>query len=413
MPMDRFPQELLKIIVDHVDCFDDHEGRQALKSLRLVSSTFSNLAAVPLFRTVPLWIGLQSLTNLSNIAEHPSLSKYVTKIIFSPLQIRTYDNETKRSAEILDRFEVSSNSANEIILSNLKYTQAYGNYRRMQIALATHNQDKKIVVRAFRLLSNLTRLEVDSSRTRIGAAELRSAFGVMDGSELTMRGEYTIDVLLRALKDSGIKLSALVIRHSETFVNRKSPRAFGRPPPLLLKSDLDYDRISLALPEPQRFTSAVDNLEIRGLASMLEPEEEHLKAVVIRRLIELGRTLKKLDIGELGDFGLSNMCPLREIFRFITFRHLESLSLSWFNCQEQEIVELLSHITKSIVQVDLALVKIEGQGWSSVLTSLRQRSFKSLTSFVLTFCHDEEEFLHVERYIKKQTKTNPLEQFES
>ena len=71
--MDRLPHELLKMVVDFVDEYDDFECRQALKNLRLLSRTLSKLAAVPLFRTISLWLGIDSLTHLTRIAEHDQL----------------------------------------------------------------------------------------------------------------------------------------------------------------------------------------------------------------------------------------------------------------------------------------------------------------------------------------------------
>ena len=71
--MYRLPRELLEIVVSSIGTGDDYASREDLKSLRLVTKTLTEIAAVPLFRTLPLWISLKSLQNLSDIADHPQL----------------------------------------------------------------------------------------------------------------------------------------------------------------------------------------------------------------------------------------------------------------------------------------------------------------------------------------------------
>ena len=57
MAMDRFPQELLRLIVEDVDY-------ESLESLRLVNKAFAVVGAPFLFETIPVWIGLKSLERL-------------------------------------------------------------------------------------------------------------------------------------------------------------------------------------------------------------------------------------------------------------------------------------------------------------------------------------------------------------
>lgn len=71
--MDRLPLEIIKMVVEYIDTEDDWAVREDLKSLRLVTRQLSDLVTPSLFRTIPLWISLQSLQNLSDIAEHPYL----------------------------------------------------------------------------------------------------------------------------------------------------------------------------------------------------------------------------------------------------------------------------------------------------------------------------------------------------
>lgn len=69
--MDRNPVEVLKMVISYVDIDEGFECRKALKSLRLTCKRLSAFACPALFRTIPLWLSIDSLQNLSNIAEHP------------------------------------------------------------------------------------------------------------------------------------------------------------------------------------------------------------------------------------------------------------------------------------------------------------------------------------------------------
>ena len=71
--MDRLPQELLGMIAKYVNIGKECVCSEDLMHLRLVNRPWSIAAAVPLFRVMPLWINLESLQILLNIANHPYL----------------------------------------------------------------------------------------------------------------------------------------------------------------------------------------------------------------------------------------------------------------------------------------------------------------------------------------------------
>ena len=68
--MDRLAPEIQAIIVSYVA---SETSIQDLKSLRMVSKRFRDLAVKPLFRTVKFWISQSSLDKLNHIARHEIL----------------------------------------------------------------------------------------------------------------------------------------------------------------------------------------------------------------------------------------------------------------------------------------------------------------------------------------------------
>ena len=71
--LDRLPAELLHNILQRLAPSDDNVHRLALRNLRLMNRLLADLAAPLLFDTIPLWLSLQSLTNLSRLSEHEHL----------------------------------------------------------------------------------------------------------------------------------------------------------------------------------------------------------------------------------------------------------------------------------------------------------------------------------------------------
>ena len=69
--MDRLPTEILTMIVDDVTRHDDPVTRAALAGLRRSCKRLADLATPYLFKTLPLWLGASSLSNLAEASRHP------------------------------------------------------------------------------------------------------------------------------------------------------------------------------------------------------------------------------------------------------------------------------------------------------------------------------------------------------
>lgn len=71
--MDRLPPELVQLLVEVVALKDDYASRESLKGLRLLNRAYNATATPVLFKTVGLWLSLQSLDHLTKISSHHSL----------------------------------------------------------------------------------------------------------------------------------------------------------------------------------------------------------------------------------------------------------------------------------------------------------------------------------------------------
>ena len=71
--MDQLAPELLELIVGFVADKGSKTSFEDLKSLRLTSKCFLDLAAGPIFKKITFWISLPSLDKLCGVATHPIL----------------------------------------------------------------------------------------------------------------------------------------------------------------------------------------------------------------------------------------------------------------------------------------------------------------------------------------------------
>jgi len=67
--MDKLAPELFKMVMQEVAelQYDDHISRGNLCNLRLVNHFFAAYIAPTLFYTIPLWVGIKSLQNLTDL----------------------------------------------------------------------------------------------------------------------------------------------------------------------------------------------------------------------------------------------------------------------------------------------------------------------------------------------------------
>ncbi|KAG8530208.1 uncharacterized protein KY384_004708 [Bacidia gigantensis] len=147
--LDRLPPELTNKIVNLLKR-SDTESQTHLRNLRLVNRALSVVATPFVFATVPLWIGMHSLKNLNNIAQHPLLSKLVTKIAFEPLRaIETYD-EGELQKSVKDYFDYQNSSLNDSTIAVGQYLAARKRYANEQQFLDRDDTDRRILTLEYR-----------------------------------------------------------------------------------------------------------------------------------------------------------------------------------------------------------------------------------------------------------------------
>ena len=70
-----------------------HLPRNQLHEVRTVNSAFAAACIPSLFHTIPCWLGLYNLENLSTICQHPILSRQVKQLVFSNISFKYHGND--------------------------------------------------------------------------------------------------------------------------------------------------------------------------------------------------------------------------------------------------------------------------------------------------------------------------------
>lgn len=425
--MDRLPQEILHLIAEEV-------AYKSLEPLRLVNKAFAAAAAPPLFRSIPLWIGVRSLERLTAISEHPQLSKYPKEIFFSPFAFLIYENDIVYRDKVENLLRQQHISASMCALTVAKHMSAYRSYTQMQRFLSFNALDFKILSKAFSQLPHLEALLVDLSEFTIGAAELINAFGVFKAEDLlTIDCLHTLDVLVKSLAASGIKIKVfelgadgdhLYSRISRSPKDRSTAASLVTPRLSTPRGEYSYPAGEITRALSKVFCA--ENMDIcmsafRGVRELKTGEigGEQIHNVNLSKTVAALRSLMqcvgRLEILSLGLLGSDLEPRFRKptLDRVVPSHILNSIRELNIDAYETTIVALydLFHRNRyTIVKVVLYNVTITGSDWSTALKHLRTLDFPRLEVFYLSFCDDVEEDLEVQDYILKKTNDDPLEE---
>ena len=127
--LNRFPAEIVRTILADVPNAD-------FPAARLLGKNFANIATPRLFSSIPLWISLKSLENLTNIASHAQLRLYVKEIVFSPLRVIEHEDESEYFSGIEEALEYEPDPANAVALRIGEHMASYHGYIGAQEYLA-------------------------------------------------------------------------------------------------------------------------------------------------------------------------------------------------------------------------------------------------------------------------------------
>ena len=326
------------------------------------------------------------------------------------------------------RLERDTFSHNTCALAFGKHVAAYKGYLEAQTYLSKKEQDLHILVRALRRFPHLKNVTVTFNDGKIGAQEIMSAFGVLNGNEITFDAEYTLSILVRALIGSQRKLEVLNLCPEE------------RPEASLLNWSRRYSCLSLdtrfkyVAEPPEKVTLKALNEAFRGQHPDHRLEvislSRHLREFTLSglnfaatQLYLLGDTLQPLT-SQAWQLEKVSICPAGidmpavhdPLLHFDSlsrgspsFRNLRHLELKLVESPASLLLDLFSKNSHSLETVLLEYMRIVGGGtWSNVLRKLRSISFKTLHSFILSDCGGEEGLVIAEDYINRITSKDPI-----
>ncbi|KAG8530223.1 uncharacterized protein KY384_004723 [Bacidia gigantensis] len=283
---------------------DRFKPQYDLGHVRLVNKRFADATSPLLFSTIPLWIGLKSVQKLIAISKHPLLSKYVHTIQFSTLQFTGTPSEHLGSTENLFTYSYS----NDYLFKDLQACSTNLKYAAEQAALHTGEFAKSALTKALEQFDSLRVFSIVLQSPWIGAKEVNQAFSEFHTADITFNDEKPLIVALKALDESGRKLTSLQVRETDV-VNHGGDqistcpqshfllvRPWGAPYASVLAGTLERTMPSL------RNWSSLKHLELflPGLQQVEEDEWDTTSYVKMRHhvriLLEGLVNLQKLDL---------------------------------------------------------------------------------------------------------------------
>lgn len=420
--MDRFPQELVRLVVEEV-------GYECLEPLRLVNKAFAAAAAPFLFEVIPVWIGVRSLERLTAISEHSQLCQYPKRIVSSPIRFIDYKDGNLYKKKVKKWLEYQPASLSVHALTLAKHMSAYRSYIEAQRALSLESLDVKILSRAFSKLPHLEILHVDFWDTAIGSGELTHAFGPFLAEPLlTNDCQHTLPTFIKALAASSAKIRVFKLgndeefsysRHSGSVADFSAAASLARPllPPSMAGLSCPGQFWAQALSK----TFCDENLEICldalgdvrellvGEIRVGKEDPANLRRILasLHDLIRSSPCLETLTLDQISSFYLLSPA-LGSVMPRHALRNIKKLSVHDYETTVASLSDFFRQHNHTIVEVDFHFVTITGSDWSTALVQLRTMQFPQLKVFMLNYCDGQEADLQVQDYILKETEKDPI-----
>lgn len=355
-------------------------------------------------------------------------SHYVNKIVFSPLSFVDWKAPTMMDQDlIITREDQLSASHSPSPLKYGRHLPAYRNFIELQRYLSHEARDFQILMRAFRKLQRLSEIDIEYRNEFIGAEEIVKAFGFSTSYEITLEGNHSFGVLIRALVESQAKIQVFQLgfgwdaRGPEAKRTQSSLLETGR---LRLCCDWQLPVLMTA----RSFSRGTEGLKKDCFADLriFRYERAHSErgynretaqenADALGRLFQSSRALESVSVGPLVESNWSrrSMPLLEHLFRS-RYQTISFLELDYVKASEKHFVRFFDNVSSTIVTVKLYHFFFGGNGqWSNgsdVLRQLRQFRFPLLQLFCLgTGYYNGSAGKHVEEYIKGLSDVNPLE----
>ena len=258
-----------------------------------------------------------------------------------------------------------------------------------------------------------------------------SAFGLLNGNEITLDAEHTLSVLIEALRESDRKLDTFNLLSNDRpsfelfsmsrreFNDTHEPRfKYVSESPASVTADAlwnafrgDNNQIRLRAIDLmhglREFNMSGLNLGCSDIVA-LDRWSHSLEPIVAfaYRLEELNITpsVSSAVGGNNQRLNLSSILHDSASFknlRHITLQHLES--------PEPLLVALFTGCSRTLVTVALLYVHVSRSGsWSEVFRKLRSADFNVLYDFVLIDCGGVKHVVRAQRYLKRITDKDPV-----
>lgn len=356
-------------------------------------------------------------------------SQYVTKLVFSPIRFVKWKDPYAYQTSVKKRLERDTFSHNTFALAFGKHVAAYKGYLEAQHYLSKNAQDLYILVRALRRLPRIKNVTVVFNDQIIGAQEIMSAFGLLNGDEVTLDAEYTLQILVGALIESERQpevlnlcseqrpsIELLDISRQDFVYEQQTRFKYASTSPKMVTakafreafqgSDRRTKVITLVqyLREFELVLPSFDNestFALHSLSNALEP------------ITVLASRLEELTICAGGTHTPTAYGSLLQLDMFFsgsfTSHCLRYLDLTGAASPAPLLTNLITQNSGSLIHVCLHYMRIIGDGsWSGMLDKLRTRNFRTLQTFWLVRCEGAKGVIAVQDYIKCITSKDPV-----
>lgn len=377
--MDHLPDELLHMVLLELPKGD-------LKAARLVCSRFSEVGACLLFKRIYFAPRKNVMEDLESVATHPVFSKSIKELVYDTRLFSSYmfhertgdgcdgNCDLYRECRWTDREELlrwypekihSGNSIEQI-------AKRYNDFNTQQESIFCHHEDYEVLLRGFKRLPNLTRLELIDhfvspssgttkhewyqQRTRAEFGELISPHGWGAEWSADFRDQWNfggVTALYRALDKAHVRLTTISV----------SPES-GCLPPQMLSVPQDFSAA---------FGSRITTLKLRlvwapGSSGLYSPGEESITCC--RHFLEWTPLLEHLEIAGYRNHG---MISWHDYFRGISWPRLKYLELKTLYATHDDLKDFFRSHKASLRMLKMSSVCLARQAsgawdWDAMTT---------------------------------------------
>ena len=372
----------------------------------------------------------------------------VEQITFSPLRFIEHTEDSAYWKDVKDWFEWGhSFSLNDFAIGSARHFAAYAGFIAAQRFLYHDDNGIKLLVRCFKRLHNLRKIQVNYGNKIIGAADVFPPFGRMRGDEVSRNCGGTLIKLLESMYRAKVRVQSFELGDfGEAGSGPKAAAVFGYPPhrkrailPVFearkgVDSMVDATALCEAFEQYDRLqdhangTALFHGLKELTLSTLVFEvdggESVDDAASAIEAVVQSTNKLRKLSLGSLGgDFTSAHgrlIRPfIRQIMDFVYLKDLCELGLLDLTATESDVLTLMRYLAISgkLRTARLSRVKMSGDdSWASALEKMREQiefstTFPYLKNFVLQDCDRQFDIrdCHVEDYLRHMTDVNPMD----